>query len=586
MTSSDNDRLRTRGPLWRLTDGYRKRIALLGAVTLAGALIEAAFLVLLTSALLGLAEGGREVNLRFGPALSLQAALVISAVAVVVRLGLSVVGASITARLSSDVTLAQRRRLAHAYLDADWPLQSREPSGRLQELLTSFVGRTTSAMLHVAQAVTAVLSLVAFIGTGVVVDPVATLAMLVALALLALCLAPIRTRIRRRSTTWAGTNLKFAGSIAEYGSLGQEIQTFGVREQVGERIDDLARANTDEQRSVQALNGLLTPLYTFLAYVAIIGGVLVLSRTGVGNLAAIGAVMLLLLRSLSYGQQLLTVAGQLTAAVPFLEGVDETFARYSTAARPVGVERPEGVAPLVLEDVSYRYAASREAALNGIDLTIERGQAVGVVGPSGAGKSTLAQVLLGLRLPDSGSITADGVPIADIERDWWTSKVSYVPQDPLLLTASVADNIRFFRSGLSDEAVVEAAVRANIRDEVERLPDGFATHLGERGSALSGGQRQRISIARALVGSPELLILDEPTSSLDAHSERLIRDTLAELRGKVTVVVIAHRVSTLELCDRIITIENGRVTSDGAPGDLAGHRDYHRILSRDVPSRD
>lgn len=586
MTSSDNDRLRTRGPLWRLTDGYRKRIALLGAVTLAGALIEAAFLVLLTSALLGLAEGGREVNLRFGPALSLQAALVISAVAVVVRLGLSVVGASITARLSSDVTLAQRRRLAHAYLDADWPLQSREPSGRLQELLTSFVGRTTSAMLHVAQAVTAVLSLVAFIGTGVVVDPVATLAMLVALALLALCLAPIRTRIRRRSTTWAGTNLKFAGSIAEYGSLGQEIQTFGVREQVGERIDDLARANTDEQRSVQALNGLLTPLYTFLAYVAIIGGVLVLSRTGVGNLAAIGAVMLLLLRSLSYGQQLLTVAGQLTAAVPFLEGVDETFARYSTAARPVGVERPEGVAPLVLEDVSYRYAASREAALNGIDLTIERGQAVGVVGPSGAGKSTLAQVLLGLRLPDSGSITADGVPIADIERDWWTSKVSYVPQDPLLLTASVADNIRFFRSGLSDDLVVEAAVRANIRDEVERLPDGFATHLGERGSALSGGQRQRISIARALVGSPELLILDEPTSSLDAHSERLIRDTLAELRGSVTIVVIAHRLSTLELCDRIITIENGRVTSDGAPGDLAGHRDYHRILSRDVPSRD
>ena len=586
MTSSDNDRLRTRGPLWRLTDGYRKRIALLGAVTLAGALIEAAFLVLLTSALLGLAEGGREVNLRFGPALSLQAALVISAVAVVVRLGLSVVGASITARLSSDVTLAQRRRLAHAYLDADWPLQSREPSGRLQELLTSFVGRTTSAMLHVAQAVTAVLSLVAFIGTGVVVDPVATLAMLVALALLALCLAPIRTRIRRRSTTWAGTNLKFAGSIAEYGSLGQEIQTFGVREQVGERIDDLARANTDEQRSVQALNGLLTPLYTFLAYVAIIGGVLVLSRTGVGNLAAIGAVMLLLLRSLSYGQQLLTVAGQLTAAVPFLDGVDETFARYSTAARPVGVERPEGVAPLVLEDVSYRYAASREAALNGIDLTIERGQAVGVVGPSGAGKSTLAQVLLGLRLPDSGSITADGVPIADIERDWWTSKVSYVPQDPLLLTASVADNIRFFRSGLSDDLVVEAAVRANIRDEVERLPDGFATHLGERGSALSGGQRQRISIARALVGSPELLILDEPTSSLDAHSERLIRDTLAELRGSVTIVVIAHRLSTLELCDRIITIENGRVTSDGAPGDLAGHRDYHRILSRDVPSRD
>ena len=155
--------------------------------------------------------------------------------------------------------------------------------------------------------------------------------------------------------------------------------------------------------------------------------------------------------------------------------------------------------------------------------------------------------------------------MSQVDRAWWTQRVAFVPQDPLLFTGTVAENIRFFREGFDDQAVRRAATQANVLGDINNLPRGFDTHLGERGSQLSGGQRQRMSIARALLGEPELLVLDEPTSALDGQSEALIRETLAAVQGKVTVVIIAHRLSTLDLCDRIAVIEAGRVTALGTP---------------------
>jgi ABC-type multidrug transport system fused ATPase/permease subunit len=168
------------------------------------------------------------------------------------------------------------------------------------------------------------------------------------------------------------------------------------------------------------------------------------------------------------------------------------------------------------------------------------------------------------------------VDLTDVDRSWWTSKVSFVPQDPTLFTGTVAENIRFFRPGISDDSLRRAAKQANVLDEIQRLPNGFDTHLGERGSQLSGGQRQRVSIARALAGDPELLIMDEPTSALDGRSETLIRDTMSRLRGRVTTIVIAHRMSTLDLCDRIMVIEAGRVSAFEEPERLVTASSYYR----------
>lgn len=561
--------------LWALAAPYRSRMVLLALVSMAGALFEAGFLVLLTSTVFALAGLRSTIGPILGVAIDVRVALILAAAAIFVRLGLGLWGVRVSSSLTEDVTADHRHRLAGAYLGASWEVQQAEPSGRLQELLTSFVNRVNGAMSSISQGISASLSLIAFLSAGLLVDPLSTAAVLMALLGLGAVLAPLRRQIRARSGEQAQSSIAFARSVAELGTLGQEMQTFGVREQFAGRVAALSDASTENARRVQVLSGALTPVYTFLAYAAVVAGITVLSLVGVGDLAAVGSVMLLMLRSLSYGQQLLAVSGAMAASLPFLERLRSTLAVYEASPASQGGMVPDHVTPLGLRDVSFAYPGGREALVD-VDLTIARGETIGVIGPSGAGKSTLAQLLLGLRDPSMGAVTAGGIDLREVDRAWWTQHVAFVAQDPLLFTGTVAENIRFFREGFSETDLELAATQANVLADIRRLQRGFGTHLGERGSQLSGGQRQRLSIARALVGRPELLILDEPTSALDGQSEILIRDTLAELHGRITTVIIAHRMSTLDLCNRIVVIEGGRISAIGSPEALRDRSEFYR----------
>lgn len=558
-----------------LVQRHKLRMALLAITSFTGALMEAGFLVLLTGTVLSLTNGSDTVGPLLGQSVPLNTALILGATLVVVRLVLSLAGVKVSASLTAQVTAHQRRRLSNAYLKTSWAIQQSEPSGRLQELLTAFVGQANSAMAATTQAVTTSLSLVAFLSAGLLINASATLAVLAALALLGSVLTPIRRRIRKAAEVSAASNLEFAKAVAELGTLGQEMQTYGVQDRFAEHINHLTQRTIRNSRRVQVLQGSLAPMYTFMAYVAILCGIAALMIVGIENLAAVGAIMLLMLRSLSYGQQLLTVTGTVSGSLPYLERIATMLAHYEASPASSGTTIPEAAAPLKLTSVSYDYEHGRPA-LSGLDLTLSPGEMVGVIGPSGAGKSTLAQILLGLRTPTMGDVRAAGVDLTAIERSWWTKRVAFVAQDALLLTGTVAENLRFFREGLDEAALHTAALQSNILDDIMKLPQGFDTHLGERGSQLSGGQRQRLAIARALIGQPELLVLDEPTSALDGESETLIRDTLGRLRGNVTVVIIAHRMSTLDLCDRIMVIEDGRVTGLDAPNALQAQEGYYR----------
>lgn len=564
---------------WRLVLGlakrYRGMLVWLSTASLLGALIEAAFLVLLTGVMLSVASGSPDTVTVLGHDVSVGWALVAGATAVLARLLLNLTAVRTSAALAARVTRDERRRLSHAYLDASWALQQSQPSGRLQELLTSFVGRVNSAMIAFAQGLTAGLSLLAFLSTGIAVDAVATLAILLALVGLGGVLSPLRRVIRSRADVAANSSLQFASRVAEFGSLGLEMQTFGATRQMTRRIDDLTQFTTESYRRTQVLNGSLSPVYTFLAYLSILGGIAAIARFGSSDLAAIGSIMLLMLRSLSYGQQLMTVVGNLASFLPSLEGVEEAVAEYESQRADGGNTRPGSPLPLMFDRVTFGYSTDR-AALTDITFTIHPGEMVGIIGPSGAGKSTLAQLLLGLRQPTTGVVTAAGADLRDVDRAWWTEHTAFVPQDPMLLTGTVAENLRFMREGISDERLNIAASQANILEEIKALPDGFDTHLGERGSALSGGQRQRLSIARALAGAPGLIVLDEPTSALDGRSETLIRDTLHRLKGEVAVVIIAHRMSTVELCDRIMVIQEGTLVALDAPSTLAATNTFYR----------
>ena len=210
-----------------------------------------------------------------------------------------------------------------------------------------------------------------------------------------------------------------------------------------------------------------------------------------------------------------------------------------------------------LENLTFSYAEGVSPILKDFTLTIGKNESIGIAGPSGSGKSTLVDLLLGLHIPQSGMITIDGMPISGSKMESWRRMIGYVPQEIYLLDETIAENIAF---GVPVEEIDQIALRdaaksAQIIDFIEReLPEGFQTVVGERGIRLSGGQRQRIGLARALYHKPKVLILDEATSALDQSTENSVMNTINRLHGKLTIISISHRLSTLNKCDRVISI--------------------------------
>ncbi len=219
-------------------------------------------------------------------------------------------------------------------------------------------------------------------------------------------------------------------------------------------------------------------------------------------------------------------------------------------------------------------------ALAGLDLNVPPKSLTVVMGPSGSGKSTVADLLIGLIKPDEGSITVDGEELVSEKVRSWRRLIGYVSQDTFLFNDTVRENIRLGRADASDSEVEEAATKSRIHDFIISLSRGYDTFVGERGIRLSGGERQRIAIARALLKNAPILILDEATSSLDAESERAIKDTLAALRQGKTTFMIAHRLSTVVDADGIMVMRDGRVVEQGSHEELLALKgEYARLVA-------
>ncbi len=234
-----------------------------------------------------------------------------------------------------------------------------------------------------------------------------------------------------------------------------------------------------------------------------------------------------------------------------------------------------------LSDVRFRYEDTDHDVLHGVSLCIEPGDDVGIVGTSAAGKSTLLDVLLGLLDPQSGQVTVGGRPLATCRTDWQLS-IGYVPQEIVLIDDTIRANVAFgIDADTIDESQLEEALRLAQLDEfVRSLPAATETTVGELGVRLSGGQRQRLGLARALYHRPEVLVLDEATSALDSDTEARIVDTIASLRGSLTIITVAHRLSTLKHCDRIYFLRHGQVVAEGSFDDLqAQEPEFAQLVS-------
>lgn len=213
-----------------------------------------------------------------------------------------------------------------------------------------------------------------------------------------------------------------------------------------------------------------------------------------------------------------------------------------------------------LNNIHFTYEKGVDEVLNGVNLELRKGQAIGIKGTSGAGKSTLVDILLGLLIPQEGYVSIDGYNIID-DPDNWSNVIGYVPQSIFLSDGSIRENVAFGckREEIDDVDVMEALDRAELKDFVESLPDGLDTFVGDRGIRLSGGQRQRIAIARALYHKPDILILDEATSALDNETEATIMEAIESLQGTITMVIVAHRLTTIKKCDLVYEVINGKL---------------------------
>ena len=235
---------------------------------------------------------------------------------------------------------------------------------------------------------------------------------------------------------------------------------------------------------------------------------------------------------------------------------------------------------VLFEHVTFRYRLDGPEVLHDVSLKIPAGQVVGIVGPSGSGKSTLTKLVQRLYVPESGRVLVDGVDLAMVDVAWLRRQVGVVLQENVLFNRSIRDNIALADPGMPTERVIAAAQLAGAHDFILELPEGYDTKVGERGASLSGGQRQRIAIARALVMDPRILIFDEATSALDYESERVIQQNMRRIAERRTVLVIAHRLSTVRSADRIITIERGRLVEDGAHDELINRGGRYANLHR------
>ncbi len=368
--------------------------------------------------------------------------------------------------------------------------------------------------------------------------------------------------------------------IADLGAYAEETVNALriVQAYTHEAIDRARYAEAVERSVTAAIARIRTRSMLILAVILLGFGAIVFSlwvggrdviagRLSGGDLSAFVFYAVILASS---GAQMSELWGELQRAGGAADRLRELLDTRPTIAAVADPERlPEVVAGRVaFEAVTFFYPARPDhAALFDFSLDVAAGETVALVGPSGAGKTTILQLLLRFYDPQHGRIRLDGVDIARLAPDDLRRQLGIVTQDPVIFGATAMENIRYGRPDASDAAVI-AAARAAHADFIERMPEGFASFLGEKGIRLSGGQRQRIAIARAILRDPPVLLLDEATSALDAESERAVQDALAHLAQGRTTLVVAHRLATVRNADRIVVVEDGRIIATGTHDSL------------------
>jgi ABC-type multidrug transport system fused ATPase/permease subunit len=536
----------------------RTRLWTISVASFAAGIADATSLLAISSAAVAI-TGGRDQISVVGVEISVRAGLVLAVAAAAIRLIIGMWSAHSSAGVAAGVVHRHRTMVLRSFISAPWGVSSAQSPGAIQQLAMANTQVAGAYALTATSLVSAIINITVLSVAAIVVSPLGSAAVGVIALVVALVMRPWTRRSRHVGQLEAEQGQDVAARFADVVATSRPIILFDVGGPVAEAFEAASCEQIHLYRSSRFLAGASPSVFQALVACAVAGGLWVLSDRSVSNISAFGGVALLSLRAVSQGQVAQQATQTLGAQLGFVGQLLSIETELDEVGEGFGSQDTPHIESLALHSATLRH--DDRFVLGPIDLEIARNEVVGVVGNSGAGKSTIVDLLARLRRPSSGSLLINGDDARGFSSSSWAARIACVPQEPVVLAGTVADNIRWFR-GLDFDRLGEAARQANIADEINAWPEGFDTQVGQGGTQLSVGQRQRICLARALAGRPDMLLLDEATSALDNVSEERIRAALDALKGSVTMVIVAHRPSTLSLCDRIVRIDDGRLRAD------------------------
>lgn len=475
-----------------------------------------------------------------------------------------------TARVLIDLVNAARLQMMESLGRARWDFLAGQRTSDLNHLMTVEVDRLQGGAFNVLLLIQTVLLLGMFLVVSALISPAMTLAA----GALGVVVLAVLTPVRRMAGRYG--ELKLINRRAQYATIGEFLaglklaKTFNAEATYAARLATVLAAMRREALGYARISSTSTVVSQVISAVAVAVIVLFGIRVVDLSLPYLVAFLLILLRSAPQFLALQTSLQELLTYLPAFRQVRDLQERAEAVREPqmAGHTISGPVSEVRFDNVEFGFPGQPESVLNGVSCTIPAGQITAIVGSSGAGKSTLADLLLGLQRPAAGQILIDGVALGEDNRRAWRDHTGYVSQDVFLMHDSIGANLALARPTATEAELWQALELAQAKAFVRRLPDGLSTIVGDRGTRLSGGERQRIALARALLRRPRLLVLDEATSALDWENQQAIARAIADLRGHLTVVTIAHRPSMIAFADRVIALDHGHVVEEGSYTEL------------------